>query len=219
MRAARTYVGVIIALALMALLVVLLLLKTGGGSNPSTKITQSNGAVVAVTPVSQMRVRTAEDAPVIEASSYRLKVTGLVKNPITLSLDDLKSMGSEERYVKLPCVEGWTEAGLWKGTPLLAVLDKAGLKDNAKTVVFSSPGGYTTSLRLEDIRAVDPMLAYGVNHVDLPQDQGFPVRLVVPKRLGYKWIKWVTAIKVIEGDFQGYWESRGYDNKADASNR
>ncbi len=53
----------------------------------------------------------------------------------------------------------------------------------------------------------------------LPYEQGFPLRLVVPERLGYKWIKWITTIEVISGEYEGYWESRGYSNEADASNR
>ena len=63
------------------------------------------------------------------------------------------------------------------------------------------------------------MLAYEVNGSVLPDDQGFPVRLVVPDRLGYKWIKWVTGIELARGEYSGYWESRGYDNDADASGR
>ncbi len=58
-----------------------------------------------------------------------------------------------------------------------------------------------------------------MNGVSLPAEQGFPIRLVVPDRLGYKWIKWVDAIEVISGEYEGFWESRGYSNQADASNR
>jgi DMSO/TMAO reductase YedYZ molybdopterin-dependent catalytic subunit len=63
------------------------------------------------------------------------------------------------------------------------------------------------------------MLAYGVNGDRLPDEQGYPLRLVVPNRLGYKWIKWVVEIDLIKGSYQGYWESRGYSNDADATGR
>lgn len=63
------------------------------------------------------------------------------------------------------------------------------------------------------------MLAYEVNGDRLPDEQGYPVRLVVPKRLGYKRIKWVTSIELISGDYEGYRESRGYSNEAYASGR
>lgn len=162
-----------------------------------------------------MRVRTAEDAPAINADEYRLKVSGLVENPISLSYKEIKAMTSEERLVELPCVEGWSETGLWKGPRLTDVLDKAVEKGNAATVVFYSPGGYTTSLSVADVKKADPLLAYGVNGETLPRDLGFPVRLVVPGKLGYKWIKWVNKIELIEGDYEGYWEKRGYSNEAD----
>lgn len=161
-------------------------------------------------------MRTAEDAPVIDADDYRLEVTGLVETPLSLSYKEIKAMPAEERRVELPCVEGWSETGLWKGAGLSDILDKAAVKDNATNVVFSSPGGYTTSLTTTDVKKTDPLLAYKVNGETLPGDLGFPVRLVVPGKLGYKWIKWVDKIEIIEGPYKGYWEKRGYSNEADA---
>lgn len=132
-----------------------------------------------------------------------------MKNPLELTLDEVKDVPSDERMVKLPCVEGWTEKALWKGAKLSDLLGRAGVEGKANNVVFSSPGGYTTSLTLEDVKETAPLLAYEVNGGRLPDDQGFPVRLVVPRRLGYKWIKCVTGIKLVSGDYEGYWESRG----------
>jgi DMSO/TMAO reductase YedYZ molybdopterin-dependent catalytic subunit len=143
----------------------------------------------------------------------------MVEEPLTLSFEDIQGLEAEERLVDLPCVEGWTETALWKGTRLAPLLERAGILEGADNVVFGSPGGYTTSLTLKDIKETDPLLAYGANGEMLPHDQGFPIRLVVPDRLGYKWIKWVTTIEVISGEYEGFWESRGYSNEADASNR
>jgi DMSO/TMAO reductase YedYZ molybdopterin-dependent catalytic subunit len=70
-------------------------------------------------------------------------------------------------------------------------------------------------LTLDDVSEAVPLLAYRVNGDMLPADQGFPLRLVVPGKLGYKWIKWVTDINVLSGQYKGYWESRGYSNQAD----
>ena len=88
------------------------------------------------------------------------------------------------------------------------------LAEGAETVVFSSPGGYTTSLTLAEIEETDPLLCYGVNGEPLTVDHGFPLRLVVPGRYGYKWIKWVVDIEVISGEYEGYWEDYGYPNDA-----
>ncbi|MBN1289484.1 MAG: molybdopterin-dependent oxidoreductase [Actinobacteria bacterium] len=172
-----------------------------------------------VTAVEDMRVRTAEDAPEIDAATYRLEVTGLVNSPLTLTYDEIRSLPAEKRLVDLPCVEGWSETARWKGPRLQEILDRAGAKENATTAVFYSPGGYSTSLAITDIGKTDPLLAYEVNGETLPPDQGFPVRLVVPDKLGYKWIKWVDRIELIEGDHEGYWEQRGYPNEADTEGR
>lgn len=212
----RPYLGVLVVIAV---LVGAAVYATTRSSSPVVKVKSESGKAVKVTPTDKMRVRTAEKAPPIDLSNYRLKVEGLVDSPLSLSFDEIKGMPADERFVKLPCVEGWTERATWKGPRLTELLERAGVKDGADNVVFSSPGGYTTSLTLADVRKTDPLLAYEVNNVRLPDDQGFPVRLVVPNRLGYKWIKWVTGVKLIKGEYQGYWESRGYDNEADATGR
>jgi len=189
------------------------------GRQPSEELELSGGEVVEVTPLDEMRVRTAEEAPVIDAQSYRLNVTGLVENPVTVSYEDILAMPVLERLVDLPCVEGWTETSMWKGARLSDLLETAAVQKEADRVVFSSPGGYTTSLTLQDIEETDPLLAYQANGETLPHEQGFPIRLVVPDRLGYKWIKWVTGIEVISGGYQGYWERRGYSNQAEVDDR
>lgn len=193
------------------------LLLRGGDSKAELDLPE--GGTAEVTPLDDMRVRTAESDSVIDPATFTLTVSGLVERPLSYTFDDLVSKESEERLVDLPCVEGWTETALWKGTRLAPLLEQAGVLEGAGSVVFSSPGGYTTSLTLADIEETDPLLAYGANGEMLPHEQGFPLRLVVPDRLGYKWIKWVTAIEVISGDYEGYWESRGYSNEADASDR
>ena len=112
---------------------------------------------------------------------------------------------------------GLDRYGAVEGSPPQPMsLDRAGLTEGAETVVFSSPGGYTTSLTIADIEETDPLLAYGVNGERLPDEQGFPLRLVVPDRYGYKWIKWVTGIEVIPGDVRRrVLGERGYSNEAE----
>lgn len=216
MKKATRYLALIL---LVVLVVGVALFFSLRNRTPKTTFSLPGGKKVEVTPTDKLRVETAEGQPKIDLSTYRLKVEGLVNNTLSLSFDDLKGLPAEERYVKLPCVEGWTDAGVWKGPRLSTVLQRAGVKKSAQTVVFASPGGYTTSLTLADVKAVDPLLAYGVNGDRLPDSQGYPLRLVVPDKLGYKWIKWVVDIKLIEGSYEGYWESRGYSNSAGAKGR
>ncbi|RJP26793.1 MAG: oxidoreductase [Actinobacteria bacterium] len=212
----RKYGVTLLVVALLAGAVVFLIVN---GGEPKEELALPEGGTVEVTPNDEMRVRTAETDPVIDPATYTLAVTGMVERTQSFTFDELLAMQAEERLVDLPCVEGWTETALWKGTRLIPLLESAGVLEGADNVVFSSPGGYTTSLTLADIDETDPLLAYGANGEMLPHEQGFPLRLVVPDRLGYKWIKWVTSIEVISGEYEGYWESRGYSNEADASNR
>jgi len=212
----RKYGVAILIVALLAGTLVFVLVR---GGEKTEELELPEGGTVEVTPNDEMRVRTADQDPVIDIDTYTLTVTGMVENPLTLTFDDILALPAEERLVDLPCVEGWTETALWKGTQLAPLLESAGVLEGADNVVFSSPGGYTTSLTLADIAETDPLLAYGSNGEMLPHEQGYPLKLVVPERLGYKWIKWVTTIEVISGEYEGYWESRGYSNEADASNR
>lgn len=216
METLKRYGVAILVAALLVAAAAFVLLR---GGEPKTQLELPEGGTVEVTPSEDMRVRTAESDPVIDPASFTLSVSGMVNNPLSLSFEDITSMQAEERLVDLPCVEGWTETALWKGIRLAPLLERAGVLEGADNVVFLSPGGYTTSLTLADIAQTDPILAYGANGEMLPHEQGFPLRLVVPDRLGYKWIKWVAAIEVISGEYEGYWESRGYSNEADASGR
>ena len=204
------------ALALAALVALGAWNRYRDRSTPSVTVESESGEQAQVTPTDRMRVRTAEREPQIDPSTWRLKVSGLVDRELSLTLDEVLGRPAEERLVELPCVEGWKETALWKGVRLAPLLEEAGMYDDAETVVFSSPGGYTTSLTVQDIRETDPLLAYQVNGEPLPQEQGYPLRLVVPQRLGYKWIKWVTGIQAIRGEYEGYWESYGYSNEARA---
>jgi len=198
---------------------VVLCLAAGCGSAPKQQASLPGGKKAAVDPISSFPEETAEGRPDINVATYRLSVGGLVTKPLSLSFIDIKALPSVERFVKLPCVEGWTRAAVWKGPRLSDVLERAGVRKGATTVVFASPGGYTTSLTLADIKSTDPILAYDANGAPLPEKEGYPLRLVAPDKLGYKWIKWVISIKLIKGAYEGYWESRGYSNDAGAKGR
>lgn len=209
----------ILVIVLAAIVGLLVYLGIGHKSGGTTRINVPGVGTKDVTPTAKLGVRTAEGQPKVDLATYRLKVSGLVGKTLSITFDQLKAMPSVERYVVLPCVEGWSDRGVWKGVKLSDVLARAGVKDTARTVVFKSPGGYSTSLTTTDAKAADPILAYGVNGVRLPDEQGYPLRLVVPHKLGYKWIKWVDEIELIKGTYEGYWESRGYSNSGDAGGR
>ncbi|MFQ5978651.1 MAG: molybdopterin-dependent oxidoreductase [Candidatus Heimdallarchaeota archaeon] len=157
----------------------------------------------------------------IDPDEYRLVVRGEVNNPLSLSLDEIKALPVTSWIVRLTCVEyllGRTErtgVANWTGVKLSTVLELAEI-DHNKTVDISfhtpdlSSTGYSTSLKPEEAYWNDTILAYEMNEVPLPKDHGFPLRLVVPRMFGYKWIKWVAYINATDFNYQGFWETRGY---------
>lgn len=153
----------------------------------------------------------------VSRKSFRLKIDGLVERPLSLSYAQVLALPSVKAVVNMPCVEGWSERLLFQGVPLAALLKMAGVKPQADTVVFHGASGrYTSSLDLSYVRG-KTMLAYAINGLELDIKRGFPFQVVAPKKLGYKWVKWVTRIQVTSGVHEGFWEIRGYDNQADTT--
>jgi DMSO/TMAO reductase YedYZ molybdopterin-dependent catalytic subunit len=157
---------------------------------------------------------------VINKDTYTLTVDGLVNKSLTLTYGDLQAYPQVSKLATLPCVEGWSFIAKWTGPALASILDDAGVKPEAKILIFytaDSPVGYT-SLDLSYIRDKNVIIALKLNDITMPQDRGFPFQVVAEGKLGYKWAKWVTRIEVSDNEnFRGYWESRGYSNSADAN--
>lgn len=153
----------------------------------------------------------------VDVDSYRLYVTGLVDNEVTLTYRQiLENYMSVKKIVALHCVEGWSNTLLYEGLRLADILDEAGVKPDAKTVIFHAHDGYTSSLSLDFVREKDIMLAYKMNEVTLPPERGFPLQVVAEDKWGYKWVKWVTKIELSDdAEYRGFWEVRGYNNKGD----
>ncbi len=157
---------------------------------------------------------------------YRLIVDGLVERPLALSLADLRARPSRTQITKHDCVEGWTSIGKWKGARLSAVLNEAGLKPEAKFIVFhcfdaldNMPDGdrYYESIDRIDAFHEQSILAYEMNGETLPIKHGAPIRVRLERQLGYKMAKYIKRIEAVEsfahihGGKGGYWEDRGYE--------
>lgn len=152
----------------------------------------------------------------VDMKKYTLTVDGLVERPQQLKYEDVKKFDAYERLITLYCVEGWEATILWKGVLLKELIDSAGAKKEAVTVIFHAADGYTTSLPLETVLSKELILAYQANGLDLPAEMGYPFIVVAEDKLGYKWARWVTRIELSgDADYKGYWEERGYDNNAD----
>jgi DMSO/TMAO reductase YedYZ molybdopterin-dependent catalytic subunit len=151
----------------------------------------------------------------IDRSTYRLAVTGKVKKPLELTYAQVLAMPSYQKATTLNCVEGWSKTYLWQGVRIRDLLTDAGYSPSAKTVIFTSYDGYSTSLPLDFVVDRNLLLGYAMNGKEMPPERGFPFQVVAEDRLGYKWAKWVTGIEVSDdANYRGYWEQRGYDNDA-----
>lgn len=152
----------------------------------------------------------------IDIDAYNLKIDGLVDTETIFDYEDILKLDSYERKITLYCVEGWQATILWKGVLIKDILDLAGIQDQAVTVIFRSEDGYTTSLPLDDIIARELILAYEANGIVLPPEMGYPFIVVAEDKLGYKWARWVTEIRLSDDpSYLGFWEQRGFSNSAD----
>jgi DMSO/TMAO reductase YedYZ molybdopterin-dependent catalytic subunit len=157
--------------------------------------------------------------PTVSSGSWSLPVTGLVSNPLTLDYSQLVAMGPVEQYNTLECVSNEIGGDListakWKGVKLKDVLAKAQVKPEATYVVFKAADGYDVGIPLEKAMLDGTILAYQMNDVPLPQEHGYPVRMIVPGYYGMMNCKWLNSIELVSEKYQGYWQVRGWANEA-----
>jgi len=152
----------------------------------------------------------------VDPEGFVIKIDGLVDKTIELDIAKVRAMLDYQRLVTLHCVEGWEATILWRGALLADLIDLAGAKSTADTVIFEAVDGYTTSLPLEYVLSKKLILAYEANGLDLPPDMGYPFIVVAEAKRGYKWARWVNRITLSDDlNYRGYWESRGFSNKGD----
>lgn len=165
-------------------------------------------------------------------ANWKLAVGGLVNRPMELGLAQLRGMPARTQITRHDCVEGWSAIGEWMGPQLATLLKAAGMKTNARYVVFRCADNYggevdkggaqSTSLYYESVDLIDALhpqtiLATHMNGEPLSVGHGAPVRLRVERQLGYKQAKYVMGIDVVDSlagygsGHGGYWEDRGYE--------
>lgn len=194
-----------------------------------------------LTPNDRFYVRNHFARPRIELASWRLEVTGSVRNALSLTLDELRKLPSRTLVCTMECAGnsrvflsppakgvqwelGAVSTAEWTGVPLIAVLERAGIRPEALEVVLEGadsgeikdpprPAGplhFARSMPLTKARQPDVLLAYRMNGVDLPPEHGFPLRAVVPGWYGMASIKWLTRVVVVDTPFQGFFQTIDY---------
>jgi DMSO/TMAO reductase YedYZ molybdopterin-dependent catalytic subunit len=194
-----------------------------------------------LTPMELFYIRSHFPTPKLEIASYQLHVDGAVRNPFSLSYNELRDMPSETRVATLECAgnsrvflvpqaEGaqWELGAVgnaeWTGVPLGALLERAGMEEDACEVVLEGadqgtpkeppippgPISYARSLPRDKAIQREVLIAYQMNGRDLPRDHGYPVRAIVPGHYGMASVKWLTRIHAVREPFRGYWQTSDY---------
>jgi DMSO/TMAO reductase YedYZ molybdopterin-dependent catalytic subunit len=132
-------------------------------------------------------------------NDWRLAVDGMVAHPASFSLAELKTYPSRSQITHLACEEGWSYIAEWIGVPLARVLDVVGILPQAKYVVyFSIQKDWWESIDIADALHPQTLVAYGLNSGELPVGNGGPLRVRVPRQLGYKSVKYITRLTVTD---------------------
>jgi DMSO/TMAO reductase YedYZ molybdopterin-dependent catalytic subunit len=194
-----------------------------------------------LTPTELFYIRSHFPAPRLGLASYQLRINGAVRNPLSLTYQQLRDMPSETRVATLECagnsrvflvpqVAGaqWELGAVgnaeWTGVPLGALLERAGLEEDACEIVLEGadrgtpkeepvpPGAvsYARSLPRDKALQREVLIAYNMNGRDLPLHHGYPVRAIVPGHYGMASVKWLTHIQAVREPFRGYWQTSDY---------
>ncbi|MGD0740609.1 MAG: molybdopterin-dependent oxidoreductase [Terracidiphilus sp.] len=140
---------------------------------------------------------------------WRLVVDGTVAHPMSLSLADLKSLGMRSQITEVACEEGWSYIAEWIGTPLSGVLREAGVLPQTRYIVYTSfEEGMWDSIDLQDAGDPHTLLTMGMNDGELPVPFGGPLRLRMPRQLGYKSVKYVNRITATD-DIKKFGKGQG----------
>jgi len=131
-------------------------------------------------------------------ADWRLTVDGMVARPSTFSLDEIKRFPSRSQITHQACEEGWSFIAEWTGCPLATILNSVGVLKQAKYVVFFTFDEEWDSLDMPEAWHPQTLLAYGMNGQELPTPHGAPLRLKVPRQLGYKNLKYLSRISVTD---------------------
>ena len=171
------------------------------------------------TPLSEFYIQHYDRIPDVDISTWRLRIDGLVENPITLTYDEVRALPAKTFVWTLECISNPAGGNLignqvWKGTPLVPLLEEAGIKPEAIRVRWYAADGYSNSLPLERVLHPDSMLVYEMDERPLPREHGYPLRVLIPGHYGQKMPKWLERIELIDNEYQGYWERRGWSDMA-----
>ncbi|HTI15227.1 MAG TPA: molybdopterin-dependent oxidoreductase [Dictyobacter sp.] len=159
--------------------------------------------------------------PTVNGQTWQLTINGEVDRAYTLNYSEITALPMKQQYETLMCISNevggsYMSNALWEGIPLVDLLNRTGgIKPGATKVVLYAADGYSDSIHLS--KALDPttLVALHMNGQTLPEDHGYPARLLVPGIYGMKHVKWINRIEVVNTDYQGYWQQNGWSDSAE----
>ena len=160
-------------------------------------------------------VLTYGETPEIDLATWRFRVRGLVEREVELDWAGFCGLPWVELNADFHCVTQWSSLDqIWEGVWVADVLELAGVSPEPRHIMAHCFGEYTTNVPL-DLALSEGLLAHRQNAEEIGKDHGWPLRLVVPSRYGWKSAKWVNGIELMAEDSPGFWEQRGYNNNGD----
>jgi len=196
------------------------LLARLGARSHAPRAVDERGLSPAITPLADFYVVSKNVVdPEVDPARWRLRVSGRVRRPLELDLAALRARPAVRMISTLECISNdvwgpYISTGEWIGLRLRDLLLEAEPVDPLVDVVLRAADDYSDSIPFSV--ALDPavLLAYGLNGESLPREHGFPLRLVVPGIYGMKNVKWITEIELVDFDYLGYWQQRGWSDSA-----
>ncbi len=172
-----------------------------------------------LTPLDRFYVTSYDGTPQIDESRHTLKITGLVRAPLALTMAEIRKLAPIEETLTLECISNPPDGDAignarWTGVKLKPLLERAGVNAKARWAVMRGADGYETAVPVEELYREENFLAYLMDGAPLAPEHGFPLRIMIPGKYGMKQPKWLTEINLVEREFVGYWERRGWSQSA-----
>jgi len=157
--------------------------------------------------------------PEVDGAGWHLQVDGMVEQPLSLTVDDLRAFPAVSQVITLECISNPVGGDListsrWTGARLSDVLQRAGMLPTAVEAYVTAADGFYESIAMSDITDPRTLLVYDMNGEPLSSEHGFPLRVYIPNRHGMKQPKWIERIEIIDRRGPGYWVDRGWDAEA-----
>ncbi len=152
-----------------------------------------------------------DEAPTVDPATYKLELSGLIENKKPWTLAELHALPEVSQITRHVCVEGWSAIGSWQGAVFSDFLKRVGADTKAKYIFVKCAEGYTNTIDMATALHPQTQMTFKYDHKVLPRAYGFPMKIRMPTKLGFKQPKYVVAMEVTNTNHGGYWSNQGYN--------